>query len=301
MLALPAVPVTLTAAERKTLKKRARGAKTAHRDRQRALIVLLAARSWPTAAIARRVHISEDTARKWRGRFAARRLGGLGDLPRSGRPRRISELERAAVCALACQLPAATGVPLSRWTGPELAAELASRGLTGPVSASSILRILAEHPIKPWQYQSWIFPRDPDFAAKATVILDLYQGYYQGKRLRPGDQVISVDAKPSIQARGRRHPTAPPAPGRPTRVEHEYQRKGALALLAALDVRTGTVPAAATPATTGIAPFMALMSQVMSQEPYASAPRVFVIVDNGSATAARKPPGGCAPPGRTPS
>jgi hypothetical protein len=66
------------------------------------------------------------------------------------------------------------------------------------------------------------------------------------------------------------------------RVEHEYERQGALALLAALDVRTGTVPAAATPATTGIAPFMTLMGQVMSAEPYATAPRVFVIVDNGS-------------------
>src|SRR5260370_12327423 len=145
MLALPAVPVTLTAAERKTLKKRARGAKPAHRDRQRALIVLLAARSWPTAAIARRVHTSEDTARKWRGRFAARRLGGLGDLPPSGRPRRISELERAAVCALACQLPAATRGPLSRWTGPEPAAQLASPGPTGPVSACSLFRLLAAH------------------------------------------------------------------------------------------------------------------------------------------------------------
>jgi len=91
-----------------------------------------------------------------------------------------------------------------------------------------------------------------------------------------------VDAKPSIQARGRRHPASPPGPGQPMRVEHEYQRNGALALLAALDVHTGTVPAAATPATTGIAPFMALMGQVMSQEPYASASRVFVIVDNGS-------------------
>jgi transposase len=281
MPALRAAPVTLTAAERKTLKERARGAKTAHRDRQRAQIVLLAARSCPAAAIARRLHITEDTARKWRGRFAARGLGGLDDLPRSGRPRRIGELERAAVVALACQLPAATGVPLSRWTGPELAAELASRGLTGPVSASPVLRILAEHPIKPWQHQSWIYPRDPDFAAKATVILDLYQGYYQGTRLRPGDRIISVDAKPSIQARDRCHPTAPPAPGRPMRVEHEYRRRGALALLAALDVHTGTV-FASTPPTTGIAPFMDLMGQVMSAEPYNSAPRVFVIVDNGS-------------------
>ncbi len=282
MPALRAVLVTLTAAERTTLKKRARGAKTAYRDRQRALIVLLAARGLPTAVIARRLGITADMVRKWRGRFAARGLGGLADAPRAGRPRRISALERAAICALACQLPAATGVPLSRWSGPELAAELASRGLTGPVSASSLLRILAEHPIKPWQYQSWIFPRDPDFAAKATVILDLYQGFYQGQPLRPGDRIVSVDAKPSIQARGRRHPATPPAPGQPMRVEHEYQRNGALALLAALDVHTGTVPAATTPATTGIKPFMALMGQVMSQDPYASAGRVFVIVDNGS-------------------
>jgi transposase len=282
MPALRAAPVLLTASERKTLKKRSRGAKTAHRDRQRAQIVLLAAGGRPTAAIARRLHLTQDTVRKWRVRFAARRLAGLDDLPRSGRPRRITAAERAAICALACQLPAATGVPLSRWTGPELAAEIASRGLTGPVSASSVLRILAEHPIKPWQYQSWIYPRDPDFAAKAAVILDLYQGYYQGKRLRPGDRIISVDAKPSIQARARRHPTAPPAPGQPMRVEHEYHRKGALALLAALDVHTGAVPAAATPKTTGIIPFMGLMRQVMTQEPYASAPRVFVVVDNGS-------------------
>jgi hypothetical protein len=84
--------------------------------------------------------------------------------------------------------PAATGVPLSRWSGPELAAEPASRHLTGPVSASSVLRILAEHPIKPWCYRSWIFPRDPDFAAKATVILDLYQGFCPGKPLAPGDR-----------------------------------------------------------------------------------------------------------------
>src|SRR6266487_61432 len=281
MPALRAVPVTLTAAERKTLKKRVRGAKTAWRDRQRAQIVLLAARRWPTAAIAGRLSIAEDTARKWRGRFAARGLDGLADAPRCGRPRRISAAERAAICSLACQLPAATGVPLSRWTGPDLAAELASRGLTGPVSASSILRILAEHPLKPWQYRSWIYPRDPDFAAKAAVILDLYQGYYQGKRLRPGDRVISVDAKPSIQARGRCCQTSPPARGRPMRVEHEYQRQGALALLAALDVRTGKV-FASTPATTGITPFMDLIGQVMSAGPYASAPRVFVIVDNGS-------------------
>ncbi|MGH3231568.1 MAG: IS630 family transposase, partial [Streptosporangiaceae bacterium] len=221
------------------------------------------------------------TVRKWRGRFAERGLAGLEDLPRSGRPREISEADRAAAVALACQLPAATGVPLSRWTGPELAAELASQGLASAMSVSSLLRILAENPVKPWQYQSWIYPRDPDFEAKATVILDLYQGFYQGKPLQPGDRLLSIDAKPSIQARGRIHQTLPPGRGRPARVEHEYVRHGALALLACLDVHTGTV-FASTPATTGIVPFMDLAGQVMARPEYKNAPRVFVIVDNGS-------------------
>ena len=276
------VPVMLSAGERRALTKCARGAKTAHRDWLRAQIVLAAARDRTSARIAADLHVSVDTVRKWRGRFAARGLDGLTDLPRSGRPRRISALQRAAVVALACQLPAATGVPLARWSGPELAAEITKSGLAAQISPSSVLRILAEHPIKPWQYQSWIFPRDPDFAAKASVILDLYQGYYQGRRLAPGDQILSVDAKPSIQARARCHPTSPPARGQPMRAEHEYDRAGALALLAVLDVHTGTVPAAATPPTTGITQFMDVMGQVMAQEPYHSAPRVFVIVDNGS-------------------
>jgi transposase len=277
-----AVPVMLTAAERKTLKMRVRGAKTPYRDRVRAQIVRAAARGHANERIAADLRVGVDTVRKWRGRFAEHGLGGLADLPRSGRPRRITALERAAVVALACQLPAATGVPLARWTGPELAAELTAQGLlNSPVSASSILRILSEHPVKPWQYQSWIYPRDPNFTTRAGVVLDLYQGRYQGKPLRPGDRILSVDAKPSIQARGRCHPTLPAAPGKPARVEHEYVRNGALALLAALDVHTGKV-FASTPKITGIAPFMALMAQVMSQPEYANAPRVFVIVDNGS-------------------
>jgi transposase len=277
-----AVPVTLTAAERKTLKKRIRGAKTCWRDRLRAQIVLDAARGRSNARIAADLRVTVDTVRRWRCRFTARKMAGLQDLPRTGRPRRISEADRAAVVALACQLPAATGVPLSRWTGPELAAELIAQGLAGqPMSVTSLLRILAENPVKPWRYQSWIFPRDPDFAVKANVILDLYQGLYQGEPLGPGDRILSFDAKPSIQARGRVHQTLPAAPGRPVRAEHEYVRHGSLALLAGLDIRTGQV-FAATPGTTGIVPFMDLAGQVMARPEYRDAPRVFVIVDNGS-------------------
>ena len=277
-----AVPVTLTASGRKTLKKRVRGAKTPYRDRLRAQVVLAAARGRDNERIAAGLRVSVATARKWRGRFAQHGLGGLKDLPRSGRPRRITEAARAAVVALACQLPAATGVPLSRWSGPELKRELEAQALVSePVSVSSLLRILAGNPVKPWQYQSWIFPRDPDFEAKASVILDLYQGFYGGEPLRPGDRILSFDAKPSIQARGRIHETLPAAPGRPARVEHEYVRRGALALLAGLDVHTGKV-FASTPGTTGIVPFMDLAGQVMERPEYRDAPRVFVVVDNGS-------------------
>jgi transposase len=279
---LSAVKVTLTAGVRAALKKRVRGAKTHWRDRLRAEIVLAAARDRGNARIAADLRCSEDTVRRWRGRFADSGLDGLQDHPRPGRPRRISEADRAAVVALACQLPAETGVPLSRWTGPELRRELEERGLlSAPASESSVLRILAENPVKPWRYQSWITPRDPAFEAKASVILDLYQGFYQGEPLRPGDRVVSVDAKPSIQARSRVRPVVPARPGQVMRVEHEYERNGALALLACYDVQEGTV-SAATPPATGIKPFMALMGEVFEKPEYRDAPRVFVIVDNGS-------------------
>jgi hypothetical protein len=108
-------------------------------------------------------------------------------------------------------------------------------------SASTIGRWLSEDAIKPWQQRSWIFPRDPDFLEKAGPVLDLYQGRFEGKLLEPGDFVISADAKPSIQARRRIHESAPPGPGRGQRVEHEYERMGALTYLDAWDVRRGGV------------------------------------------------------------
>ena len=77
-----AVPVTLTASERKILKRRAHGAKTPYRDRERAQIVLAAARGRPNRRIAADLGISEDKVRRWRGRFAACGLDGLKDLPR---------------------------------------------------------------------------------------------------------------------------------------------------------------------------------------------------------------------------
>jgi hypothetical protein len=107
------------------------------------------------------------------------------------------------------------------------------RGVVASVSDSTIWRWLSEDAIRPWTYRSWIFPRDPLFEQKAVRVLDLYERRWEGKALRGGDFVISADEKTSIQARCRCHPTLPPAASRAMRVEHEYERGGALAYLAA--------------------------------------------------------------------
>jgi hypothetical protein len=113
------------------------------------------------------------------------------------------------------------------------------------------------------------------------VVLDLYAGFWQGKPLTAKDHLLSADEKTSIQARLRCHPGLPPAPGRLRRVEFEYDRGGALQYLAAWDVHRGSVSGRCD-AHTGIEPFGRLVDQVMGQEPYASAERVFWIVDIGS-------------------
>jgi hypothetical protein len=191
---------------------------------------------------------------------------------------------RAEVIRLACERPADSDVPLARWSSSELAREAVTRGIAEHISGVTVWRWLSEDAIKPWQHRFWIFPRDPDFAAKAGRVLDLYAGRWQGERLHPGDYVVCADEKPSIQARARKQATLAAAPGvaRGQRVEHEYERKGALCYLAAWDPRRVKLFDRCAP-NDGIVPFDALIDQFMSQPPYRNAQRVFVIVDNGSA------------------
>jgi transposase len=257
--------IVLSGDEQAVLIARARSARGPYRDRLRAAIVLAAAAAQDNAAIATQMGVCTDTVRKWRRRFAEGRLAGLADAPRSGRPPVFTAADRAEVVALACALPAESGVPLSKWSGPDLAREVAARrGIAA--SASTIRRWLA---------------RDAQFAARAAPVLDLYAGIWDGRPLGPGDYVICADEKTSIQARCRCHPTLPPGKARAMRIEHDYDRGGALAYLAAWDVRRGQVMGRCEDST-GIAPFARLVEQVMTTEPYASANRVFWIVDNGS-------------------
>jgi transposase len=278
------VLITLTDRDRAALEALARARKAPLRMVQRAWIVLAAADGHPNARIARDLGLHVDTVRTWRGRFATDGRKGLADRPRSGRPPVFGATVVAQVKALACSLPAEHGLPLSRWSCSDLAREAVTRRITGTLSGSTVRRWLDADAIKPWLHRSWIFPRDPDFAAKAERVLDLYDRHWEGRRLRPDEYVISADEKSQLQALRRRHHDLPPGTERTRRVEFEYYRGGTLAYLAALDVHHATVIGRCAP-TTGIVPFGELVEKVMTQEPYASARRVFWVVDNGSSHA----------------
>jgi hypothetical protein len=183
--------------------------------------------------------------------------------------------------ALACELPATRGLPLSRFSCADIVREAQHCGIVARLSDTTVWRWLHQDAIRPWQHRTWIFPRDPQFAFKAGRIVDLYARRWEGKRLRWDEFVLSADEKTSIQARVRTHPSLPAQPHRPARVEHEYVRAGAWAYLAALDVHRAKVFGRCEH-TTGIEPFGRLVAQVMTQPPYRDARRVFWIMDNGS-------------------
>lgn len=183
--------------------------------------------------------------------------------------------------ALACELPHQRKLPLSRLSISDLRREAVEQGIVATIGKTTLWRWLSEDAIRPWYHRSWIFPRDPLFGEKAGRILDLYEGRWAGRPLGEGDFVISSDEKTGIQILKRIHPTTPCGPGRPTRVEHEYERRGTLAYLAAWDVRRAKIFGHCEKST-GIEPFERLVADVMSRRPYRSARRVFWIVDNGS-------------------
>lgn len=257
-----------------------------------------AARGRSNARIAQLMGLHLDTVRRWRGRFAEQGSPGLKDRQRCARPPVFTSLHVAEVKALACRLPAESAVPLSRWSCPELACEATRRAIAAFVSASTVRRWLADDALKPWQHRSWIFITDSDFRAKAQRVLDLYARTWQGTPLDADEYVISADDRTSIQARCRCHLTLAPGQTRAMRVNHTYGRGGALAYLAACDVHAAKVFGRCEK-TTGIDPFMNLVTQVMTREPYAARNACSGSWTTAPPTAARRLPTDCRPPSRT--
>lgn len=178
-------------------------------------------------------------------------------------------------------MPSERGIPLSRFSCADIAREAIQRGIVARISGATVWRWLTEDAIKPWHYRTWIFPRDPQFRPKAERVLDLYHGIWEGKPLGDDEYIISSDEKTSIQARQRCHAPEAPRPGCPQRVEFEYERHGALAYMAAWDVRRARLFGRCEQST-GIEAYHRLVDLVMQQEPYRSARRVFWVTDNGS-------------------
>jgi transposase len=241
-----------------------------HAEVQRARLVLLLHEQPdvrnPEAA--RRLGQSASWVYKWRRRWAEEGLS-LQDAPRPGRPKQFADWVLALVIAIACELPSQRGLPFSRHFASSVWRLVRGDGVV--ISLRTVQRVLARHHLKPWRYVSWMHPRDPKFAEKARVILDLYAGFWKGERLGPDDQIISADEKTSIQARQRQQ--VAPGPGRPGRIESDYKRRGALQYLCAWDVLRG-IPFGRIEPKNGIAAFTRLVDQVMAMEPYRSAARL---------------------------
>ena len=140
---------------------------------------------------------------------------------------------------IACERPDDAGRSLSLWDCTEIARQLVRDGVVPSISAATVRQILLHHRLKPWRQKTWLspkVPRDAAFAAQVQGICDLYT-----RPLRPDEVVLCVDEMTNLQPRPRKSQTLATKKDRPTRVEHEYGRCGALNLFAAFDTRTGKV------------------------------------------------------------
>jgi transposase len=177
---------------------------------------------------------------------------------------------------IACELPDRLGRSLSQWDCVELGHKLAADGIVESLSPPTVARILKDHRLKPWRHPPWLsgdVPRDAVFAACVEHVVDLYT-----RPLEANEIVLCGDEKTSLQPRTRRSPTLPAQPGRPVRVEHEYQRKGALNLFAAFDARSGKVYARTAERKRQVE-FIAFLEQLDREVP-AEKTAIHVVLDN---------------------
>jgi len=180
------------------------------------------------------------------------------------------------VVKIACERPDDAGRSLSQWDCAEIARQLVRDGVVPSISAETVRQILLHHRLKPWRQKMWLsakVPRDAAFAAQVQGICDLYT-----RPLRPDEVVLCVDEMTSLQPRPRKSKTLAAKKDRPTRVEHEYGRCGALNLFAAFDTRTGKVYGS-TASRKRQVEFIAFLEQ-LDREILASVATVHVVLDN---------------------
>ena len=180
----------------------------------------------------------------------------LGELPRSGKPRRVSDAAIAWVQNSACQKPKELGYAQELWTYGLLTTHLRRQARSAGypelerVSRSKLHKILMQGELRPHKVRYYVERRDPEFESKMAAVLHVYkeveilnEGLLRGEIREPGTVTVSYDEKPGIQALAQKTPDRPPLPGQhasPTR-DYEYRRLGTVSLLAGLDLHRGTV------------------------------------------------------------
>jgi transposase len=224
--------VEVPEADRRARERRARDKSAPARVVERARIVLLAVDEVPGQQIAAMVGCAEGTVVTWRGRYAARGLAGLEDLPRPGSPSPLPDALRDRVLELTLTQPP-TAYGATHWSSRLLAAALAAEGT--PISHATIARIWHRFGVQPWRAQTFKFSTDPELEGKIRDVVGLY--------LHPPERavVLCVDEKPQLQALERTAPVLPVRPGHPEAASFDYIRHGTTTLFAALEVATGRV------------------------------------------------------------
>ena len=254
--------IELTAEEERELRRVLRTPSASQQRALRARIVLRAAAGATNTQIAAEAGVSLPTVALWRRKFCERRLEGLVDSPRSGRPRQIDDDEVQRVLAKTLEAPT-DGT--SHWSVRRLAAA------TG-LSPTTVHRIWREHKLKPHQVRSFKFSNDPQLVEKVIDVVGLY--------LNPPDGalVLCVDEKTQIQALDRTQPTLPLKPGKAQRMTHDYKRNGTTSLYAALEIASGEVIGACYPRHRH-QEFLAFLNRLVRA--YPSRP-LHVVLDNSS-------------------